>query len=322
MSLFKHFLLSSLFICFLSTTAHAVWVGTGSCCFTCCAMSVCQSGCGSGSESFSSQSACQARLAQGTGVCQSYSVAGCTVDSFGPGTCTESGGSGSAGSGSLGTFFQNPVLREALSDYAGNTPTAGTGGLSQNFGANNKVAREQGEASFTKHANSANESWLREAAARLAVRANSNIRSGSNPYADARNQGGMERAAQFFTAWISPSKTLTSPLTGDSVPRESAEYQANYIGGVVIPIVDQNNPPVNKIEGGGQPITGAGVQVGAKDTPPPPSPETPNVPQVQGRVQFGSTACRDPKWLFNSQTQMCYPSMKSCTAADKKGICQ
>jgi hypothetical protein len=322
MTPFKEAMLLIFSVLFLGAiSAQADWVGTGTCCVTCCAAGSCASSCGSGSESFATQSDCLSRLAQGTGVCQAYIGAGCTVDSFTPGMCTSTGGSsGGSGSGtSLGTFFENPAVQEALPGFAGNTPTAGIGGLSQGFGTNNKVAPEQGEASFTKHANSSNESWLREAAARLRVHSATQLREVTG---QSRSLSGAERAAQFFTAWISPSKTIVSPLTGDSVPRESADYQANYIGGVVIPTVDPANPPVNEIKGGGQPITGAGASVGAKDTPPPPSPETPNVPQVQGRVQTGASVCRDPNWLFNSQTQMCYPSMKSCTAADSQGVCR
>ena len=311
---FVSLLLLSTFICF-STPAQAQVVGTGTCFTTCCPPAGCESGSFFGSENFSTQAACQARLAQGTAICQDYGFpAYCTITSF-SGTC--SGGGSTGGGGSL----QTPAVREALSDFAGNTPTAGTGGLSQGFGTNNKVAQEQGEASFTKHANASNDAWLREAAARIVVHNNGGNRA-NNQAGDSRELTGAERAAIFFTAWITPSKTTVSPLTGDSVPRESADYQANYIGGVVIPLVDQANPPVNEIRSGGQAITGEGVKVGAKDTPPPPSPETPKTPQVQGRVQTGSTACRDPKWLFNSQTQMCYPNPKSCEAADKTGICQ
>ncbi|MEK7146393.1 MAG: hypothetical protein AAB802_04420 [Patescibacteria group bacterium] len=318
---FIHLLLLSVFICCLITPAEAQVVGTGTCYTTCCQSSVCESGSFFCTESFATQSACQARLAQGTAVCQDYGFPSyCTITAF-SGSCSGGGGS-SSGGGS----FQNPALNEALSEFAGNTPTAGTGGLSQGFGTNNKVAQEQGEASFTKHANSNNEAWLREAAARIGVHNNSGLPA-NNQAGDSRALTGAERAANFFTAWITPSKTTVSPLTGDSVPRESADYQANYIGGVVIPTIDQNNPPVNQINGGGKPITGAGItgegaKANAKDTPPPPSPETPKTPQVQGRVQTGASACRDPKWLFNSQTQMCYPNPKSCEAADKKGICQ
>ena len=298
-------LLFSFLLCCFSVPALAQWVGTGTCCFTCCVNGAgCQGACGSGSEAFSTESACQARLAQGMGVCQPYNTATeyCSVTSFTPGSCSGAG-SGGGGSTNVGEFFQNPAVREALSDFAGNSPTAGTGGLSQGFGANNKVAQEQGEPSFTKHANSNNEAWMREAAARIGVNSNRGNQK-SNQAEGSRMVGGAERAAHFFTAWLSPSQTVVSPLTGDSVPRESAEYQINYI------------------VAGGQAITGEGVKVGAKDTLPPPSPETPKTPQVQGRVQTGATACRDPKWLFNSQTQMCYPALKNCQAADTKGICK
>lgn len=312
----KHFMIANmsvlLFGIFVSLGAQAVWTGTGTCCFTCSGVS----GCGSGSETFNTQSDCLAREAQGTGVCQSYISQGCTVTSFTPGSCTASGLSASS---SVVDLLQNSEIRETLGNFSGSTPTAGSGGLSQGLGTTNNVAAEQGQANFTKNANSANEAWLREAAARIGV----NNERGFNQKPNTGFVGRVERAASFFTSWITPSQTLVSPLTGDSVPHESAEYQANYIGGVVIPVMDNANPPVNEIKGGGgQPITGVGVHYGPKDTPPPASPETPKVPQVQGQVHTGANVCRDKKWLFNSQTQMCYPSMKSCEAADKKGICQ
>jgi len=295
----------SFFFFFISVPVKAQWVGTGTCYTTCCTNNVCESGSFYGSEYFSTQSACLARLAQGIGICQSYALPQiCTVTAF-TGACSGSSGSSGA-STSAGGVFQNPAVREALSDFAGNSPTAGTGGLSQGFGTNNKVAQEQGEPSFTKHVSSSNEAWQREAAARMSVN-KSRGNAAISPTEESRMVSGAERAANFFTAWISPSKTVISPLTGDSVPRESAEYQMNYI---------------NEIKAGGQAISGVGITPGAKDALPPSSPETPKTPQVQGRVQMGASACRDTKWLFNSATQMCYPNLKSCEAADTKGICQ
>lgn len=173
------------------------------------------------------------------------------------------------------------------------------GGLNNDFGASDPVASESGRPSFTPHYSENFERWEKEAELHTQAYASLSHQPQGVSSASVRYQ--RQFAGQVRRRYCDPGPC-----------RLTRRYASSAVGSRIQSIpprfetaapATEGTQPVDLIRGGGPPITGTGVQVGPKDTPPPPSPQ---------RVE-NDRLCRK-SWWFNTATRLCYPTRDSCWA--------
>lgn len=318
-----------------------LWTASGCCSYNCPG----GGGSGCGSETFGSSSQCNARLSQGSAICNDYNPGGgCTVAGFSVTwtcTCTSGcvgggggggGGAGGGGGGQASAAFDygNPVINNMVQNLGGVTPAGGVGGLANDVGTSVLIGPEQGRPTFTPHVVFANRVWMdeagkrrrsedeRERTAKEGCRRIVQHGGPANfiyPCGNFRVQKGRARWVPSEDAGRRPP-LLPSPvggLTQADVPATTADYEERFLSNGTVYTSISDLPGGTPITGeGGLPVGGAGVSQGPPDKQPPPSPESPLTPQRQGKTQG---RCRDGTWFFNSETQQCYPTRRNCEAA-------
>ena len=259
------------FSVFFIQTAYASWSLYG------CCNSIC------GTENYSSQTACQARLSQGNAICASFGCPGsCT---FSGGTCTDLSSGGNVGSGGGNVGSGRGVVFQNIGNtfMGGNGITSGAGGLNSDFGTTRLTGPEQGQATYTSHATTANKQWSE----------------------------GVNRR----------SPVLRS-LRGEDVPKTTVRYEDRYMARILRrgpesgpgDELREEPVPAELIKGGGQYIGGVGASQGPPDKLPPPSPTGPGQDRGGGDVR-----CPKDHPYYNDKSGNCYVGPDQCAKDTSRG---